>query len=76
MLEKIQPHFHLVENARKAIRAAGLEPIETPVRGGTDGATLSYMGPVSYTHLAICHRRQKSSKVRASNGDWKFSIRS
>ena len=44
MLEKIQPHFHLVENARKAIRAAGLEPVETPVRGGTDGATLSYMG--------------------------------
>lgn len=44
MLEKIQPHFHLVENARKAIRAAGLEPIESPVRGGTDGATLSYMG--------------------------------
>ena len=44
MLEKIQPHFHLVENARKAIRAAGLEPIETPVRGGTDGATLSYLG--------------------------------
>ena len=44
MLEKIKPHFHLVENARKAIRAAGLEPIETPVRGGTDGATLSYMG--------------------------------
>ena len=44
MLEKIQPHFHLVENARKSIRAAGLEPIETPVRGGTDGATLSYMG--------------------------------
>ena len=27
MLEKIQPHFHLVENARKAIRAAGL-PVE------------------------------------------------
>ena len=44
MLEKLQPHFHLVENARKAICAAGLEPIETPVRGGTDGATLSYMG--------------------------------
>ena len=44
MLEKIQPHFHLVENARKAIRAAGLDPIESPVRGGTDGATLSYMG--------------------------------
>ena len=44
MLEKIELHFHLVENARTAIRAAGLEPIETPVRGGTDGATLSHMG--------------------------------
>ena len=44
MLEKIEPYFHLVENARTAIRAAGLEPIETPVRGGTDGATLSHMG--------------------------------
>ena len=44
MLEKIRPHFHLVENARKAIEAAGLTPIEAPVRGGTDGATLSYMG--------------------------------
>ena len=44
MLEKIKPHFHLVETARKAIRMAGLEPEEVPVRGGTDGATLSYMG--------------------------------
>ena len=44
MLEKIKPHFHLVETARKAIRMAGLEPEEVPVRGGTDGATLSWMG--------------------------------
>lgn len=44
MLEKIKPHFHLVENARAAIRKVGLEPLETPIRGGTDGATLSYMG--------------------------------
>ena len=44
MLEKIKPHFHLVENARAAIRKAGLEPLQTPIRGGTDGATLSYMG--------------------------------
>ncbi len=36
MLEKIKPHFHLVENARAAIRKAGLEPLETPIRGGTD----------------------------------------
>ena len=44
MLEKIKPHMHLVEHARAAIRAAGLEPTEQPVRGGTDGALLSYMG--------------------------------
>ena len=44
MLEKIKPHFHLVENARKAIEKAGLTPEEVPVRGGTDGATLSWNG--------------------------------
>lgn len=44
MLEQIKPHFHLIETARKAVRAVGLEPVEEPVRGGTDGATLSWMG--------------------------------
>lgn len=44
MLEKIKPHFHLVETAREAIRMAGLEPEEVPVRGGTDGAVLSWKG--------------------------------
>ncbi|WP_294496684.1 peptidase T [uncultured Gemmiger sp.] len=44
MVEKIQPHFHLVENARKAIAAVGLEPQDVPIRGGTDGAMLSFKG--------------------------------
>lgn len=44
MIEKIKPHFHLIETARKAIKMAGMEPTEPPVRGGTDGATLSWMG--------------------------------
>ncbi len=44
MLEKIKPHFHLVETAREAIKMAGLTPDEPPVRGGTDGARLSYEG--------------------------------
>lgn len=44
MLEKIKPHFHLVETARKAIKKAGLTPEEIPVRGGTDGAVLSWKG--------------------------------
>lgn len=42
--EKIKEHFHLVENARKAIESVGVEVIEAPVRGGTDGCTLSFMG--------------------------------
>lgn len=44
MIEKIKPHMHLVETARQAIVKAGLEPETVPVRGGTDGATLSWMG--------------------------------
>lgn len=44
MLEKIRPHFHLIENARTAIHMLGLAPIENPIRGGTDGAKLSYQG--------------------------------
>lgn len=44
MIEKIKPHFHLIETARKAVRMAGLEPEEMPVRGGTDGAELSWKG--------------------------------
>ncbi|MBR6526916.1 MAG: peptidase T [Lachnospiraceae bacterium] len=44
MREMVEPHAHLIDNARTAIRACGLEPITTPVRGGTDGARLSFMG--------------------------------
>lgn len=44
MEEKIQPCFHLIENAQEAARRAGIQPQVLPVRGGTDGARLSYMG--------------------------------
>ncbi len=44
MREKIEPVFFIVEIAKKAIKEAGIEPIVKPVRGGTDGAKLSYMG--------------------------------
>ncbi|MBQ5927342.1 MAG: peptidase T [Clostridia bacterium] len=43
-LEKIKEHFHLIENAKTAYLQAGVTPIEAPVRGGTDGCTLSFMG--------------------------------
>lgn len=44
MREKILPHFHLVETAMAAMEKIGLVPRVVPVRGGTDGARLSYMG--------------------------------
>ena len=44
MVEQIKPHFHLIETAREAVKMTGSEPIELPVRGGTDGARLSWMG--------------------------------
>lgn len=44
MVEHVRPAFHLVENAYKAIAAEGLKPVSTPIRGGTDGATLSGRG--------------------------------
>ena len=42
--EKIKEHFHLIKNARTAYEAAGVPVKEAPVRGGTDGCTLSFMG--------------------------------
>ncbi|WP_322923398.1 peptidase T [Paenibacillus campi] len=44
MREKIEPVFHIVEIAGQAMRNLGIEPNIVPVRGGTDGAQLSYMG--------------------------------
>ena len=44
MKEKIEPCMHLIENAKKAIKSVGLEPIVDAIRGGTDGSQLTYMG--------------------------------
>lgn len=44
MVEKIRPCMHLIENAVAAAKELGLEPRVQPIRGGTDGARLSFMG--------------------------------
>lgn len=44
MAEKIRPCFHLIENAKKATLDVGVKPHIVPIRGGTDGARLSFMG--------------------------------
>jgi tripeptide aminopeptidase len=44
MIEKIKPHMHLIDNAKKAMEELGITPIDQPIRGGTDGAMLSFKG--------------------------------
>ena len=44
MIEKLRENMHVVELAEQAMRAEGLEPVRVPVRGGTDGAQLSFRG--------------------------------
>lgn len=44
MREKIEPVMHIIEIAEKAMREAGVEPKVQPIRGGTDGAQLSFKG--------------------------------
>lgn len=44
MRKCIEPHMQIIERAKAAMRAAGMEPKEVPIRGGTDGARLSFEG--------------------------------
>jgi tripeptide aminopeptidase len=44
MKEKIEPVMHIVEIAERAMKEVAVKPIIKPIRGGTDGARLSYMG--------------------------------
>lgn len=44
MKEMIEPCMHLIDNAKQAVQSVGLQPVTVPIRGGTDGARLSYMG--------------------------------
>jgi tripeptide aminopeptidase len=44
MREKVEPVMYIVDLAEKAMRELGIEPLIKPIRGGTDGSRLSYMG--------------------------------
>ncbi|MBQ8448183.1 MAG: peptidase T [Clostridia bacterium] len=44
MKEIIENHMYIIERAKKAMADVGIEPITLPIRGGTDGARLSFMG--------------------------------
>ena len=44
MRKEVEPHYHIVEKAVKAMEMAGIKPKIQPIRGGTDGANLSFRG--------------------------------
>ncbi len=44
MKEMVEPHPHIIELAKQSMLEVGVEPLITPIRGGTDGARLSFMG--------------------------------
>ncbi|MCQ2179548.1 MAG: peptidase T [Bacteroidales bacterium] len=44
MRKQVEPHYHIVEKAVKAMEMAGIKPHIQPIRGGTDGANLSFKG--------------------------------
>ena len=67
MYEKIIPdHEDMIESVKAAMRANGIEPETVPVRGGTDGALLSYMGlpcPNLGTGIEYCHGANEFASV-------------
>lgn len=44
MAEKIKPHQHIIDIPTKVFNRLGIEPNTEPIRGGTDGSQLSFMG--------------------------------
>lgn len=68
MREKVEPVMHIVELAHQAMTELGIEPIVKPIRGGTDGSRLSYMGlpcPNIFAGGMNFHGRHEFIPVRA-----------
>ena len=78
MKEVLKPHMHLMENAAAALRELGVTPVVSPVRGGTDGARLSYMGlpcPNLCTGGANYHSRFEYACVQSMETVTKLLVR-
>lgn len=68
MREKIEPVYHIVETVQLAMQELGIEPVILPVRGGTDGSRLSFMGlpcPNIFTGGLYGHGRYECIPTRS-----------
>ena len=64
----LREHWHLIENARKVVEKLGGTPVTKPVRGGTDGSRLSFMGlpcPNLGTGSHNAHSRKEFASAQA-----------
>lgn len=68
MCEVMEQHMHLIDNAKTAMEELGIAPIVQPIRGGTDGARLSFMGlpcPNLGTGSHNCHGKYEYASVQS-----------
>ena len=67
MREVIDQHPDIIRHAQAAMRACGIDPVSSPVRGGTDGSRLSFMGlpcPNLFTGEMALHSKQEFVSVQ------------
>lgn len=78
MREIMEQHMHLIDNAKAAMEELGIEPIVQPIRGGTDGARLSFMGlpcPNLGTGSHNCHGKYEYASVQSMEMNVELLIR-
>lgn len=78
MKEKIQPHMYLIDVAKASMEEIGIEPKVTPIRGGTDGARLSYEGlpvPTCAQEAIITMENLSSSQFSPWKRWWSFFLK-
>ncbi len=70
MRKMVEPHPHVIEKAKKAMIEAGVKPLVKPIRGGTDGSRLSFMGlpcPNLFTGGMNFHGRYEYASLTTMN---------
>ena len=78
MRGQMEPHMHLIDKATQAMEELSITPIITPIRGGTDGARLSFMGlpcPNLCTGGENFHGKYEYVSIQSMEKITKFIIR-